>query len=79
MSYPLRMVQVWVAIFVLKIWLQLNKPISLFFEANMLKRADKYNRWTDRQKNSSTPYTGVCRVFRSFKFSTSLLASLAGG
>ena len=34
---------------------------------------------TDRQTNSLTPYTGVCRFFLSVKFATSLLASLAGG
>ena len=36
-------------------------------------------RWTDRQTNSLTPYTGVCVFFISSKFATSLLASLAGG
>ena len=30
------------------------------------------NRWTDRQTNSLTPYTGVCGFFLSVKFATSL-------
>ena len=38
----------------------------------------KYNRRTDRQTNSLTPYTGVCRFFLSVKFANSLLSSLAG-
>ena len=33
---------------------------------------------TDRQTNSLTPYTGVCRFFLSVKFANSLLSSLAG-
>ena len=58
----------------------------------MVKRAKKYspfwfaspeiigvkvgNRGTDRQTNSLTPYTWVCRFFLSVKFATSLLTSL---
>ena len=34
---------------------------------------------TDRQTNSLTQYIGVCEIFISVKFATSLLASLAGG
>ena len=36
------------------------------------------NRWINKQKNSLTPYTGVWRFFLSLRFSTYLLASLAG-
>ena len=41
--------------------------------------AKNTDRQTDRQTNSLTPYTGGCGFFLQVKFSTSLLASLAGG
>ena len=45
-AHGLHMVQAWVVIFVLKIWLQskntLNKLVSPFFEENMVKREEKY-------------------------------------
>ena len=34
---------------------------------------------SDRQTNTLTLYTGVCRFFPSVKFATSVLALLAGG
>ena len=35
------------------------------------------DRQTDKQTNSLTPFTGVCRFFLSVKFATFLLALLA--
>ena len=37
------------------------------------------DRQTDKQTNSLTPYTGVCGIFLSVKFATSLFSFLAGG
>ena len=39
----------------------------------------RQNTTEDRQTNSLTPYTGVCRFFLSVKFATFLLTSLVGG
>ena len=68
-AYPLRMVQVWIAILVLKICFASPEIIGV----------KVYNRRADRETNSFTPYTEVCGFFLSVKFATSLLASLTGG
>ena len=41
-------------------------------------RQNRYCRFSYRQTNSLTPYTGGCGFFLQVKFATSLLASLAG-
>ena len=50
-----------------------------YFASPEIIEVEICNRQTDRQKNSLTPYTGVCGFFLQIKFATSLLASLAGG
>ena len=49
------------------------------FEAKMGNWAKQTDRQRDKQTNSLTPYTGVCRFFISVKFAASLLALLEGG